>query len=342
MVGTASGTPYAPLDEAARELYLAVLRGVGRVEASELTEQELAPLRRLVEIGLLVAQPGGPGYIAVSPRAVTRRIGAEMRAEAVRLLTGSEQMIGGFGDLIQAYEQLAAPPVGRSAAEHVHGLADIQKRVFQLASECRNELVTVHPGPREPELLEASLRHDVPLLLRGCRMRTIYQPSALSAPATVCYAAEVTKHGGAVRVLDEPFQRTFIIDRRVAVIPGEDPEEAVFLDDPAVVAHLVRVFERDWERAQAPRWGSVRSIDPAAEATGGRVGALMSQGLTQQGVARRLGLSERTVAGHLARLRNRYGARTLFQLGWLMGTAQIRPVGTGDCPPRERDGGIQR
>ena len=207
--------------------------------------------------------------------------------------------------------------------------------------ECQDELVTVQPGSREPEHLEASLLHDVPFLLRGGRLRTLYQPSALSAPATVCYAAEVTKHGGAVRVLDEPFQRTFIIDRRIAVIPGEDPEEAVFLDDPAVVAYQVRTFERDWERAEAPRWGVVRGTD-CAEATSGRVGALMSQGLTQQGVARRLGLSERTVAGHLARLRNRYGARTLFQLGWLMRTAQVQPAGAGDCPPSERDGGIRR
>ncbi|MDH6703578.1 DNA-binding NarL/FixJ family response regulator [Kitasatospora sp. MAA19] len=32
-------------------------------------------------------------------------------------------------------------------------------------------------------------------------------------------------------------------------------------------------------------------------------------------VATRLGLSERTVAAHIARLRHHYGAHTLFQLG---------------------------
>ena len=41
-------------------------------------------------------------------------------------------------------------------------------------------------------------------------------------------------------------------------------------------------------------------------------------GLTQRAVATRLGLSERTVAGHISRLREKYGAQTLFQLGWLM------------------------
>ena len=320
MVGTASDARYAPLDEAARELYLSVLQGGGTADAPALAEPPSGPLRLLLDIGLLVVHPTGPGYIAVSPRAVTSRIGAEMRAEAVRLLTGSEHVGGGFGDLIQAYEQIVAPPEGRASTEHVRDLENVQKRISQLASDCHRELITIQPGHRPPEALEAALHTELGLLERGAMLRTLYQPTALSAPATVCYADEITKAGGAVRILDEPFQRSIIIDRRVVVIPGDDADEAVFLEDPAVVAYLLRIFERDWERAESPRWGTVRGTG-CAEATSGRVGALMSQGLTQQGVARRLGLSERTVAGHLARLRNRYGARTLFQLGWLMRTA---------------------
>ncbi|MFD0564291.1 LuxR C-terminal-related transcriptional regulator [Kitasatospora saccharophila] len=49
-----------------------------------------------------------------------------------------------------------------------------------------------------------------------------------------------------------------------------------------------------------------------------QIGRLLAQGLTQKAIATRLGLSERTVAGHISRLRDRYGAETLFQLGWLM------------------------
>ncbi|MFH8380108.1 LuxR C-terminal-related transcriptional regulator [Kitasatospora sp. NPDC018058] len=45
---------------------------------------------------------------------------------------------------------------------------------------------------------------------------------------------------------------------------------------------------------------------------------MLTQGLAQRAIATRLGLSERTVAGHIARLRERYDAETLFQLGWQM------------------------
>ncbi|MDH6137846.1 DNA-binding transcriptional ArsR family regulator [Kitasatospora sp. MAA4] len=322
MVEAARDPQNEPLDEAARELYLAVLRNGGGVESHQLTERDHEALRRLVEIGLVIPRVADRGYTAVSPRAVTARIGVEMRAEAVRLLAGSEQVTGRFSELIQAYDQLVPTPANRPAGDWVHGLDLIQKRIAQLLSECRTDLITVQPGHRPADLLDIALQQDLPFLKRGGTLRTIYQPVALTAPATVCYATEVAKFGGQVRVLDEPFQRTVILDRRVAVIPaGDDPQAAVFLEDPAVVAHLVRVFERDWERAETPRWAESRRSDGGGSPEV-RIGELMSQGLTQRMVARRLGLSERTVAGHLARLRNRYGARTLYQLGWLMRTAE--------------------
>jgi DNA-binding NarL/FixJ family response regulator len=45
---------------------------------------------------------------------------------------------------------------------------------------------------------------------------------------------------------------------------------------------------------------------------------LLVEGLTQGAIAKRLGLSERTVAAQIAALREEYDAETLFQLGWLM------------------------
>ncbi|MFE0458102.1 LuxR C-terminal-related transcriptional regulator [Kitasatospora sp. NPDC058965] len=318
--------PAPELTGAERACYLAVLRAGGRLTDRETTAVDRPVLDRLVALGLLIRQPHAAAWIAVSPRALTVRLGAEMRARAVQLLVDSEGVDQRYGDLIRAYERsAAAPPTGRPVAEYVRGLPNIQQRIFQLVSECRHELITVQPGHRPPELLDTALQQDLPFLQRGGRMRTIYQPCALSAPATVCYAAEVTKHGGSVRILDEPFPRTFILDRSLAVIPAvEDASTAVFVEDPAVVAHLLRVFERDWTRAETVRWAEVKIAERSAPVAG-RVGALLAQGLTQQGVARRLGLSERTVAGHIARLRNRHGARTLFQLGWLMRGAPEEP-----------------
>lgn len=281
---TMPGPWHALVDEAARELYLTVLRTGGTVGTAEVDPSELGPLRRLVEVGLLVPASIGGSYAAVSPRAVTVRIGTEMRSEAVRLLVGSESVTDEFQDLIRAYDEVVPNTADRSATgDRVRGIQKIQHRISQLLSECESDLITVQPGYRLPATLNASLRQDVPFLQRGGTLRTIYQPSALSEPATVCYAAEVTKNGATVRVLDEPFQRTVILDRRIAVIPAdEDDTEALFIEDPAMVAHLVRVFERDWARAESVRWANVRTVEQADQ-VGPRVSALLAQGLTQQG-----------------------------------------------------------
>ncbi|MFH9349229.1 hypothetical protein [Kitasatospora sp. NPDC017646] len=49
------------------------------------------------------------------------------------------------------------------------------------------------------------------------------------------------------------------------------------------------------------------------------------RGLTRRAIASGMGLGERTVAGHIARLREMYDAETLVQLGW-----QMRGARTGE------------
>ncbi|WP_441251324.1 LuxR C-terminal-related transcriptional regulator [Kitasatospora sp. McL0602] len=305
-------------DEPARQLYLAILAEGGRVPRAAVAEADRAALGRLIEIGLVVPNLLDGVYTAVSPRAVGAKIGAEMRSEAAHLLLRADRLPGLLDGLTQAYEAVPCPADQPGEASHVVGLDAIRHRITQLVSECRKELLTTQPGSRPAAGLELALPQDLLLLKRGGTLRTLYQPLTLGEPATVAYATAVTAQGAAVRILDEPFQRMIIIDRTVAVVPAaDDNTRAVFIEDPAAVAFLVTVFERDWHRAEVAQWQSIDSRRHLYS-TSRRIGCLLSSGLTQRAVATRLGLSERTVAGHISRLRERYGAQTLFQLGWLM------------------------
>ncbi|RGD63101.1 winged helix-turn-helix transcriptional regulator [Kitasatospora xanthocidica] len=157
-----------------------------------------------------------------------------------------------------------------------------------------------------------ALAQDLSLLRRGCSLRTVYQPVTLADPAARSQVALRTGHGAQVRVLAEPYERVLVFDRAVAVIPAdEDRNRAAFLTDPTTVAYLVAQFERDWARATP----ADRHLDPPSVTTV-RIGRLLARGLTQRAVATRLGVSERTVAAHISRLRDRYGAHSLFHLGW--------------------------
>ncbi|MER7703501.1 LuxR C-terminal-related transcriptional regulator [Kitasatospora sp. NPDC097605] len=316
-VGPAAGT--GEPDEAARRLYLAILADGGRVRIADVPEADQEPVRRLVAIGLLMTNPMDACYTAVSPRSVSDRLGAELRSEATRLLVRAENLPGVLDSLTRAYDAMPRPPERSGGAVYIEGHIHIRHRISQLVADCRTEVLTAQPGARPADALKIAIQQDVRLLQRGCSLRTLYQPVAIADPPALAYVEEVTRRGSLIRILDEPFERLMVFDRSVAVIPASDDHStAAFITDSAAIAFIVNAFERDWARADATDWSAVLSQGPAHSSAPERVGRLLARGLTQRAVATRLGLSERTVAAHISRLRDRYGAQTLFQLGWLM------------------------
>ncbi|MEE1788186.1 LuxR C-terminal-related transcriptional regulator [Streptomyces sp. SP17BM10] len=316
--GTGSLTGAGEPDDAARRLYLSILAEGGRIPFTGVHESDHAALQQLVDIGLLMPNAVDACYTAVSPRSVTDRLGAELRSEATRLLVRAENLPGALDGLTRAYDAMPRRPGRAGGAVYVEGHVHIRQRISQLVSDCRAEVLTAQPGHRPADTLQVARLQDVQLLQRGCSLRTIYQPVAFADQSALAYADEVTRHGSLIRVLDEPFQRLIVFDRTVAVISAsEDNSTAAFITDPAAITFLVGAFERDWARADTAEAAAALGHGPA-RSTPDRIGRLLARGLTQRAVATRLGLSERTVAAHISRLRDRYGAQTLFQLGWLM------------------------
>ncbi|WP_406201487.1 LuxR family transcriptional regulator [Kitasatospora sp. NBC_01560] len=311
-------------DAAARELYLAVLREGGRIRLAEVAPGDAAALQRLVELGFLVPQLIDASYSAVDPRSVVERIGADIRLMSARLLVEAEQLPGLLDDLTRAYDTAPRRSEGPSGVRYLADMAQIRHEIERLSQAYRAEGLTAQPGgARPPELLPDSLDRARRYLERGGAMRTLYEPAARWDGPTVEYAAEATRLGSTIRVLAVPFRRMLIFDRTVAVIPAAaDNSSAALVEDPATVAFLVDVFEQHWQQAEGVNWAALLT-GSAESSVHEQVGRLLAQGLTQRVVAGRLGLSERTVAGHIARLRELYDADTLFQLGWQM--RGIRP-----------------
>ena len=169
------------------------------------------------------------------------------------------------------------------------------------------------------------------MLERGTKMRTLYQHSARRSQMTHKYVAAVTARGAEVRTLDEFFNRMIVIDRRVAVVPnGDQLTVAVVIREPAIVAYLVDVFERAWERGR-PFANRERTMmaEIAAEQRAMTIRMLI-EGHSDPVSAKRLGVSPRTYAGYVADLKAEYEAETRFQLGYTMGTRGIS--GTENTP----------
>ncbi|MFJ5922620.1 LuxR C-terminal-related transcriptional regulator [Kitasatospora sp. NPDC092948] len=310
--------PRRPMPElptaAEKALYLAVLRA-GRIPLRELTEQDAGAAARLLELGLLEQYVPDGWVAAVDPRSAAARLGAAHRAGAADLLARADRAALALDDLADHYDAARHRLDEAPQITHVHGLERIQHRLLAIEAERYEEVLAAQPGHRPAEALGNSRMREA--LGRGAVADILYQPIARRTPHTVAYGAVATGWGARLRVLDEPFARMMIFDRRVAVISGAvDNRTAAFIEDPGVIAHLVDVFQRDFARAERVPWQILDGAE-LPEALG-RVGELLAEGLTQRAIASRLGIGERTVAAHIARLRERYGAQTLFQLGRLM------------------------
>ncbi|MGV9266534.1 LuxR C-terminal-related transcriptional regulator [Kitasatospora sp. NPDC003701] len=318
---------HVPLPDAdARELYRTVLRDGGRLRIADVRVEDAPAVRQLTAVGLLTLRHADGVYSAVNPRAVGERIGAGLREEGARLLARAALVPELLDDLTQAYD--AAPgrydPTG--GVRRITGMEHIRHLISQLADEHRREAWAAQPGgARPPAHMKDTLEHTRRYLERGGTMRTIYEASARLDAPTVAYAATSARLGSPIRTLAAPFKRVLIFDRRVAVIPAApDNSSAALVEDSAMVAFLVDVFEQQWRQAEGVNWSAL-AAGAAEPAVHDQIGRLLSQGLTQRAIASRLGLSERTVAGHISRLRELYDAETLFQLGW-----QMRGARTGE------------
>ena len=182
------------------------------------------------------------------------------------------------------------------------------------------EILTAQPqAGRDSQSLAAAALRDTAALERGITMRTLYQHSARRSSVTHTYVAAVTSRGAEVRTLDEFFNRMIVLDRRVVVIPGEDLSVAIAVREPSVVAYLVDVFERAWERGRPfTNKESTMMREIAAEQRAMTIRMLI-EGHADPVSAKRLGVSPRTYAGYVADLKREYEADTRFQLGYTMG-----------------------
>jgi hypothetical protein len=299
----------------------------GGIASSDYRIAEDGELRKafdlLVEMGLLIFDSEQDQWAPEDPTSVQSRIVTPLSQQAARLLTESSQWSSAFASLSQSWRR-APQSSSRGPFTYLRGTS-IGAYLEQLVAECEEEMLTAQPQTgRDPRFLAKAALRDIELLERGAKMRTLYQHSARRSSVTHKYVAAVSARGAEVRTLDEFFNRLILVDRRVAVIPyHEEYGVAVIVREPAVVAYLVDIFERSWERGR-PFTNRETSLmkDIAAEQRAMTMRMLI-EGHSDPVSAKRLGVSPRTYAGYVADLKGEYDADTRFQLGYTMGRMGI-------------------
>ncbi|MFD0367342.1 helix-turn-helix transcriptional regulator [Streptomyces sp. NPDC059071] len=210
----------------------------------------------------------------------------------------------------------------------LQGLPAINAAIDDATKRCTTELLTAQPGgSRSSTVLSEALQRSRDLLARGVRLRTLYQHTVRYNPATMDYIHKIADAGdqAQVRTLDELFERLIIFDREVAFIPARsDRQSALEVRNQALIAFLVDVYERAWQRA-TPLTPSSRSreepsVIPSIRRT---ICQLLISGHVDEAIARRLGMSVRTCRSHIAKIAEQLGSTNRAQLGYLLATSDL-------------------
>ena len=284
----------------------------------------------LLRLGLLVHDREAGSYQPVDPSAVQSRVVAPMSQQGADLLSESALWAKSFGGLAQAWRR--SPASTRGPFTELQSSA-IAPYIASLVADAQTELLTAQPqtgrdqralATMNARSLTAAATQDTAALERGVRMRTLYQHSARRSSMTHKYVAAVTERGAEVRTLDEFFNRLIVVDRRVAVIPSASGlTNALAIREPSMVAYLVDMFERSWERARPFTNRETSMLKQVAAEQRAMTIRMLIEGHSDPNSAKRLGVSPRTYAGYVADLKTEFDAETRFQLGYAMGRQGI-------------------
>ncbi|MFD9379377.1 LuxR C-terminal-related transcriptional regulator [Streptomyces sp. NPDC059999] len=324
------------LDAASESVYRAMLADpsggvaelVARTGQSEHSVRDALDL--LSELALVRPSAEREGRLrAVSPDIGMEILMARQQAELAAQQQRLEASRAAAAQLIAEYADLR-PAASSPGVEQLIGIDRIRDRLAGLTRDVTTEVMSFAPGGAQPAVqMDASRPLDEQLLGRGVQMRTVYLNSVRNHQPTVDYANWLAGLGGRVRTVPTLPTRMIITDRSTAVIPVSSDDTAagaVVLTGHGTLTALCALFESVWDGARPLGEAALRDtlgLSPQESTTI----ELLAQGHTDESIAKRLGVSQRTARRIATDLMERLGARSRFEAG-------VRSVQRGWLPER--------
>ncbi|MGY4645730.1 hypothetical protein [Cellulomonas sp. URHB0016] len=203
-------------------------------------------------------------------------------------------------------------------AEVIVGIENVRSRIAEIARRCTRSLWAFQPGgAQSAACLEACRPLDEESLAGGVDMRTVYLDSVRNDRATIRYAEWLTSQGAQLRTAPELPLRLLVVDQMLAVLPIDPVDSsmgAVVVTSPTVVLAISALFLAVWRDSRPfavsrPRRSSLLNDQERTALE------MWAQGLADDVVARRLGVSHRTARRISESLAATLGARSRFELG---------------------------
>ncbi|CAM3342301.1 helix-turn-helix transcriptional regulator [Stackebrandtia soli] len=275
------------------------------VGLSGLTDSEMKAAHiELVDAGL--AETDGDRLLPVDPRIGLRRL-VSARQE------GIDTAAAAIVDLARDYLDGSSR---NTLTELVEGRQQMEATLRALIDSAEHEVAVLDTPPYSNANAVESTEQTS--LNRGVAHRVVYAVEVLELPRQYDNIRRMASVGEQARVLPTVPMKLLIVDGARAFIPINTgvgvTRSGVLVHPSPVAAAMAALFESLWREALPLFQGGADiggPLDPAERELLG----LLASGVKDEAIARRLGLSLRTVSRRVNRLLDRLGAANRFQAG---------------------------
>jgi sugar-specific transcriptional regulator TrmB len=310
----------------AEEAAYVLLIGEPRLTAADLADKlgltsrrAQALLTELAAHGLVsrsLANP--PEYLAAPPDVVVPALVLRRQEELQRARLAAVALAE------RARRVAARDELGPHVLELLSASKATEQRFEQLQQAAEHEVCALDRPPYPAQDGPPENLAELASLSRGVAYRAVYDPQALNAPGQPDLVRRFMAAGEQARVFPELPTRMIVIDGRAALIPLDAHHpggESLLVRAPAVVDTLQMFFETLWDQAIPLPTTLTDSAEipwrgPAGLGCDDAMVALLTAGLKDEAIARRMGISTRTLDRRIQILMRGLAARTRFQAGW--------------------------
>ncbi|EOD63509.1 helix-turn-helix transcriptional regulator [Amycolatopsis vancoresmycina] len=269
------------------------------VQAAAARLVELHLLRPGADGGLVPREPSAAAELVVTP---LERAMYERREMADRL----RERIDGI---------TRAPAGAAGTLDRVEGVAEIRGLIKLAAEVCRDELVVLHPGEAADDLVDELLDACCSVLGDGVGVRVVCPHRSRAGYAARARLTQLADRGARIRTLSRVPEAAVVFDRSLAVTLDVADLSARRVRDQGMVRFLLGLFDQLWDGATPFSAEDQGYSGEIAHDLQQAIARLMAQGLTDEVVARRLGMSVRTCRRHIAAMLQNLDAVSRFQAG---------------------------
>lgn len=271
-------------------------------------------LDRLTELELIVAaETGDPQLAPPGPGLET------LLHEAEEQLHQRQQEITATRDAIDAIVAAHAQRVpDAEVMVRLDGLDAVRQRLTELVQAAITDFMLFSPA-RAFRLASITVDDEFSFAAMAgtVRFRSLHQNSYRNDAETLAFAQRMAGLGGEVRTVPVVPMPMVVMDRQIALLPisSADVQLGAFeVHAGGMLAAVCALFEQLWHAAN-PLHQPLRRNRDGLTAQEVEVLRLLASGFTDEAVARKLGLSARTVRRSIASLSERLRANSRFQAG---------------------------